>query len=359
MKVLIFAFHNANYVSGVVTHVQSLRDNLKKRGVACELWFSSGSNGFHNCLLPAHSKMGLADYPSLFKRFGKIVRTFNPDIIHMHGVIPYYSRKPIVATNHGLFTGEIFLSHKNFLKIIVYDKIIYNLFLERIIAVSSIVKEDLIKYLKLPSEKIEIIPNAIDIHEFACARSRREHILKHQHPFRILFIKPLIRKGIVNAFKAIQILAKFNYDFELLIVGSYSPQLMSKLLSYAKEKRFLERVKVLGQLPRNILINEIFPTVSVFLIPSYYEAFPIAALEAMASGIPVICGNLPSELVIHGKTGLRCNPKSPLDIAEKCIELMDGKLSRKISDAAYRHVAKNFTWENVSKKLIELYNSVM
>jgi glycosyltransferase involved in cell wall biosynthesis len=79
----------------------------------------------------------------------------------------------------------------------------------------------------------------------------------------------------------------------------------------------------------------------------------------MAHGLPIIAGNLPTEIVIKDKTGFFINPRNPDDIAEKLAIFTDKKLFLDFSRAAFEHVIKNFSWENVIKRIIKLYMAVL
>ena len=97
------------------------------------------------------------------------------------------------------------------------------------------------------------------------------------------------------------------------------------------------------------------------MLPSRYEGFGLALLEAMAAGVPVIAADVdgPGELLVHGSNGLKFKVGSAEDLAEKIIDL-----ARRPKDAArIAETARNFVNEfdiaNMRDQYFTIYGQMM
>lgn len=100
----------------------------------------------------------------------------------------------------------------------------------------------------------------------------------------------------------------------------------------------------------------------LFVLPSRFEGHPLSALEALASGLPVVgtrvCGL--DEAVVHGETGLLVEPDRPEELAAAIVELLaDGGLRRRMGRAGRQHVAARFTARAMAQATEQLYQSLL
>jgi glycosyltransferase involved in cell wall biosynthesis len=142
-----------------------------------------------------------------------------------------------------------------------------------------------------------------------------------------------------------------NQEIPIVIVGSKDWKILDidKLID---DLGINKRVIFSGFVLDNIL-PVIYSLATIFCFPSYAEGFGLPALEAMASGVPVVVSNTTSLPEICGDAGNYVNPNDPQDIAAMIdLLLKDNQLyNYKRSKGLER--AKHFTWENSAKKLLE------
>jgi len=100
----------------------------------------------------------------------------------------------------------------------------------------------------------------------------------------------------------------------------------------------------------------------LFILPSRFEGHPIAALEALAVGLPVVgtrvCGL--SEAVASGESGLLVEPGHPADLAAAALDLLaDSAARRRMGQAGRRCVAERFTAQAMAQRTMELYEELL
>ena len=145
-------------------------------------------------------------------------------------------------------------------------------------------------------------------------------------------------------------------DFEITILGD--GPLMKKLKEAIKNEH-LENYIILkgnvGDIP-NYLNNA-----DIYLHPATYEPFGLVILEAMASGLPVICLNGKGNvgLNVEGKTGFMIDPPDAEKFADKILYLINNPDDySKISEYCV-NFSKDYDIENYCKKLVDLYQNAI
>lgn len=164
---------------------------------------------------------------------------------------------------------------------------------------TPVFKERLIKRYRISEQKILLLPNFIDLQPFKEVASSRNYSdceigatssNSHSHNIVLLTVGRLIPlKGIDVCIQAISHL--LDLPVRLRIVGSGSQDYELYLRGLAEQLKVSDRVEFAGAaLPSRIA--EEYRTADIFILASYYEAFAIVLIEAMACGIPVIATNV-------------------------------------------------------------------
>jgi UDP-glucose:(heptosyl)LPS alpha-1,3-glucosyltransferase len=175
----------------------------------------------------------------------------------------------------------------------------------RIIAISDMVKQDIMRWYGVPENQIAVIYNGVDIERFNPRnRQCREEIRKRHgigDEIVILFVSNNFRmKGLDILMKALAGLKEGGYPpTKLLVLGRGRG---SPYLHLAKKMRISGEVVFVGSTDE---IEKYYGAADLFVHPSFYDACSLATLEALASGVSVITTtcNGASSILIHGENG--------------------------------------------------------
>lgn len=164
-------------------------------------------------------------------------------------------------------------------------------------------------------------------------------------------------KGFAHLVDACKLLSQSNVDFECQIIGSgpLEPELRAQIAMH----RLGDRVKLLGALKQE-QVRTLLRQAAVFVLPSVVtptgdrDGIPVALMEAMACGVPVVSTRVSGipELVIDGQTGLLASPGDAQELADcirRCLE--DPEPARQRAVAARRLVEAEFDVDVEAGKL--------
>ncbi len=146
-------------------------------------------------------------------------------------------------------------------------------------------------------------------------------------------------------------------DFHICIVGDGD---LRREYEFLRRKLGLENV--ISFLGARTDIPEILHSMDIFIMPSRDETFGIAAVEAMAAGLPVIAynvGGLP-EIIEHGVTGLLVQTRDPKLLADSIIILAkDTDLRKKMGKAGIRNVEQHFNIDRTLEQYMNMYQKIL
>lgn len=301
----------------------------------------------------------------LTSKLVSVVKNEGLDILHVHYAIPhasaaYMAKKilrsdgidiPIVCTLHGT---DITLVGKDasFEPVITFaiNKS------DAVTTVSKSLHDDTKKYFAV-DRHIEVIPNFINLERYRDLKPNGlrdrfcqgdEPILMHVSNFRKVKRVP----DVVKVFSAI----RKEMPAQLVLIGDgperYNVEQMCRELGTCENIHFLGKTKEVER----FLINA-----DLFLLTSETESFGLAALEAMASGVPVIStntGGLP-EVNKHGFSGYLSDVGDIQDMAENAMKIIGTPASRKTFKQNALEQAKTFDLKIILPKYIALYESLL
>ncbi|MGB9133422.1 MAG: glycosyltransferase family 4 protein [Methanosarcina sp.] len=232
---------------------------------------------------------------------------------------------------------------------------------EKIITISEFSKTDIIKYIKVPEENIEIIPPAVDYNLYYPNRNRK--VLKK---YRIEEDEQVVlyvgaedpRKNVHFLINSFSKLKSKILKVKLLKVGLPNDVgVRGKLLKHIESLNLQKDVIFTGHVPESELA-EIYNAVDLFVFPSLYEGFGMPPLEAMACGTPVITSNTSSLPEVVGEAAITVDPYDVDEFAEEMYEVLTNEEFRKEMMKKGLERSKTFTWDNSAKKMLKVYEEL-
>ncbi len=202
-----------------------------------------------------------------------------------------------------------------------------------------------------PASKVAVVQNPVLAHSCKVP-------LSTDCPM-VLFVGKLEeRKGYADLIQAAKIVHDALPNVQFWFAGHGE---LEKAGQLAKTLGLEHRIRLLGWMEEESLA-QIWKKATIFCLPSHNEGVPMAVLEAMSHGVPVVCtpvGGLP-ELIEDGRNGLFTQPANSGSISDAILSLLqDEALRKSIGEAGYLTVQQKCGLETVSDRLKLIYQELL
>lgn len=233
---------------------------------------------------------------------------------------------------------------------------------DRIITISKFSKNEIIKYLGYPEDRIHIIYPAVN-HDHYYEKKDKEILRKFniaENEKIILYVgSEMPRQNTPFLIKAFAKLKKMLPDIKLLKIGS--PQwygAREELLKLIEKLNLQKDVIFTGYVPEEEL-PKWYNAADLFVYPCLYTGWSLSCLEAMACGIPVITSNVSVLPEVVGKEGITVDPYDIDGLAKTMHEVLtnDGLREEMIKKSLKR--AKVFSWDKAAEETLRVYYEVL
>ncbi|MFW6295654.1 MAG: glycosyltransferase family 4 protein [Halothece sp.] len=289
---------------------------------------------------------------------GKLL-TQKVDLVHLHvaergsvlrkcalAIIAFAFNKPVIMHTHGCEFPQFYTPLPSGIKQLinwVFQHCNY------VVVLSKSWQEFYITHCQLQREKVIVLPNPVDIPDEIPQR-------QHSQPVNFLFLGKINkRKGIYDLLEAFGKLTKEQREqAQIILAGSGE-------IDQARQVATTLGIENQVQFPGWITPaqrNELLPKADVFLLPSYNEGLPMALLEAMSWGLPVITtpvGGIP-EVITDQETGLLVNPGDIEQLRIAMQSLMEDDSLRLSLGCAARKRVEPHDVSHYSEHLFRLYD---
>jgi len=317
-------------------------------------WLSVNSGGF-----PEPYTFG--------KRIKKILKqNLNEyDVIHDNQSLAYellffQKKKPLVTTIHHPIsldlayqlqsTNDIFLKllMRRWHSFLVMQKFVAKR-LKKIVVPSNSSMDDIKDEFRVDKNKMERVMNGIDLNVFY-PDSKIQKI-----PFRLVTVAsadvPL--KGLDYLLKALSDLAEVYSDISLSIIGEQKKGGHTERL--IKKLNLEKRVNFFSNLTQEDL-RKTYCEAELAIIPSLYEGFGFAAIEAMACGVPLISSSGGALPEVIKDTGIIIPPKNVKEIYNSVDFLLSSpKSAKELAEKGLQRANSKFSWTAIAKQLEKVY----
>lgn len=292
-----------------------------------------------------------------WKRFKQEIKN-GYDIVHTHHnfsgsvvrLLSYIEGVPIVNTEHR--------DHRSFSLL----QNIVNLptlpLADRILANSQVTQDSFRWYerLLIDNNQIEVVHNGVNIERIQNTISRSSNT--KDDTFKICTAARMVpvknQSALVRAFDSV---VDQHTHSELIFLGD--GPLRGDLEQLTNDLKLTDNIQFSGEVSRE-RVYEVFSQSDVFVIPSHAEGFCVAAVEAMASGLPVVASDIPVFHEILGDSGLFIDQTDPDDIAETILEIKRNETEyRKWSQMARQRATTEFSLNKCAEAYYDIYKEVL
>ena len=292
------------------------------------------------------------------------------DCIHAHDWLVAYSAKtlkdayqiPIVSTIHATESGRNSGIHDDVQRYINDTEWLLTYESSEVIVNSNYMKRELQRLFGLPFEKINVIPNGINLTNFNGIERdydfRRKYAMDNEKI--ILYIGRLVyEKGVQNLIAAMPKIINGYNDTKLIIGGKGG--MYDELKEQAKALGIENKVYFTGYLTSKE-VQKMYKCADIAVFPSTYEPFGIVALEAMLAGVPTVVSDIGglNEIVDHGITGMKSYAGNSNSIADSVLALLyNHQLCDNVVKNAKAKVKKEFNWDKITKDTYFTYEKAI
>lgn len=210
----------------------------------------------------------------------------------------------------------------------------------------------------MPAGKISVIPNGVDLSAFDIGRKpgdratvrTEQNIPPHDHVLLIV-ANEFERKGVPVVLEALGRLHR--KDLWLIVSGNDDPapfRRQAKMLGVEERVRFLST---------RTGIERLYFAADLYVMPSYYEAFSLAMVEAAAAGLPILVTRVNGavDFIVDGDNGMFIR-RDAEDAAEKITVLLDDPQRRARMGVHARKSAEPYDWSRIVARVLSLYKGL-
>ncbi len=230
-----------------------------------------------------------------------------------------------------------------------------------IVTISRFTEQQLTQRFDVDRDKIKIVYPGVDrtywesVEHESLGQTKAAYDLPSEFLLFVGASEP--RKNLLNLIEALKLIHGRHKKITLVLVGREG-QDFKNVNSRIRELNLDPWVKIVGYLDENDLKN-FYWLASVFVYPSLWEGFGIPLLEAMACGVPVVTSQTSALPETAGEAAVYFDPKSPEDMAEKIIQVLEDENLRQRLISEGKERIRAFGWEKAASDVLSFYEFVI
>jgi glycosyltransferase involved in cell wall biosynthesis len=280
-----------------------------------------------------------------------------------HKRLPWHSPVPSVGVVHDMAAYWGTRKTREHLGVIrmILPNALRNL--DRIIAVSEWVKQELVELVRVKESRIDVVSNGVD-HSRFYPRPRTDESVVLIQPFS--FRRPYIIyasrldhpvKNHIRLIRAFEIFKnRTKYPHRLVLAGADSHG-AERIREVAASSSYRNDIFFTGHFPAESL-PELYAGANFAVFPSMYEGFGLGVLEAMASGVPVACARAASLPETAENAALYFDPLDLEDMADRMVTLASNRDTAREIRALGLERARAFSWDRCAEQTLNIIQEV-
>jgi glycogen synthase len=287
-------------------------------------------------------------------------RPWRPDVVHAHDwlvahpavALAEYFDVPLVSTIHATEAGR----HSGWVSGAISRQVhAIESWLVResdsLITCSTSMSDEITELFGPGLAETRVIRNGRDAALWPFARRRSRN-----GPAQLMYLGRLeYEKGVHDAIAALPRIRRTHPGTTLTIAGTGTQQRW--LVEQTRKHKVLKATTFVGHLDHEGLVH-LLHTADAAVLPSHYEPFGIVALEAAATGIPLVTSNVGGlgEAVINGRTGMSHAPRDVAGLAAAVRAVLDDPAAaQQRAIAARERLTSAFDWHTVADETAQVY----
>ncbi|HUE33421.1 MAG TPA: glycosyltransferase family 4 protein [Mycobacterium sp.] len=287
-------------------------------------------------------------------------RSWRPDVVHAHDwlvahpaiALAEFYDVPMVSTIHATEAGR----HSGWVSGAISRQVhAVESWLVResdsLITCSASMSDEITELFGPGLAEITVIRNGIDAARWPFAARR-----PRSGPAELLYVGRLeYEKGVHDVIAALPRIRRTHPGTTLTVAGEGTQQ--DWLVDQARKHRVLKATRFVGHCGHDELLA-LLHRADAAVLPSHYEPFGLAALEAAAAGTPLVTSNIDGlgEAVINGRTGVSCPPRDVAGLAAAVRTVLDDpNAAQQRARAARERLTSDFGWQTVARETAQVY----
>ena len=303
----------------------------------------------------------------------KAAKKYGCDILHCtSNTAPFFTDIPLITILH-----DIIYMESDYLKILkssastyqkfgnVYRKLVVPRIVrksKKVVTVSHFEKNRIGEFFGIKgNDKLDAIYNGVSEHfkpitdKEELQRVKKKYNLPDNYFFFLGNTDP--KKNTKGTLKAFSNFLKLTGSNHKLVMLDYDKTELNKLLTEIKDVNLINSIVLTGYVI-NTDLPAIYSQSDIFLYPSLRESFGIPMLEAMSCNVPVITSNTSSMPEVSGEAAHIVDPFNPEEITQGLIEILNNDAYRKSLCDKGLERSKKFSWLNMAKDYLKLYEII-
>ncbi len=290
--------------------------------------------------------------------------TWRADLLQPHGGVHWkWFWRSLRAYENPLLWGVKFLgrvlSPKQWAEGVVEDAP-YRKGIKQIVAISEMVKRDIVDHYGIPEENVAVIYNGVDTEYFHPRNRRYREEIRRRYglspeDFLLLFVSHNFRlKGLRYLIQALAIVKKKKRNTKLLVVGRDRKGPYRRL---AKKVGCEEDVLFAGGVSD---LERYYPSADILVHPTFYDACSLAVLEALASGLPVVTTryNGAGGIITDGQEGFVLDDPRDIEALTETILYLADPVRLTGASVAARTLAEHYTNQRSYTEMLKVMKSI-
>ncbi len=230
---------------------------------------------------------------------------------------------------------------------------------DRIIAVSQSTRSDLVRLSRVPSAKVDVVPQGIGSPPVVAALPEdalRARFRLKQRPFVLCVAAKRPHKNLIRLLGALALIPSDRRP--VLVMPGYPTSHEQDLRRRAAELGIEDDVRLLGWVDQGEL-EGLYASAACFVLPSLHEGFGLPVLEAMVRGLPVACSSRGALAEVTGDAALHFDPDSEASISAAIERLLGDPGEAERLAAAGRERAAQFSWAATAAGTLACYERTL